>query len=126
MKHLALGIGILAALLALSLWAMGTLDRTASQVTDLLQTAWEQASDGSYDQAAASARKAQAIWEKSFGLAASMVDHERLDKISQGFTDLEAWDSLAQREEFSRQCLALAELVRSMAEAEQPYYYNIL
>ncbi len=126
MKHLALGAGILAALLALSLWAMGTLGRTAGQVTDLLQTAWEQASAGSYDQAAESTRRAQAVWEKSYGLAASMVDHERLDKISQGFTDLEAWNALAQREEFSRQCLALAELVRSMAEAEQPYYYNIL
>lgn len=126
MKHLALGIGILAALLALSLWAMATLDRTAGQVTELLESAWEQASSGSYDQAAEDANRAQAIWEKSYGLAASMVDHERLDKISQGFTDLEAWDSLAQREEFSRQCLALADLVCSMAEAEQPYYYNIL
>lgn len=126
MKHLALGAGILAALLALSLWAMGTLDRTAGQVTMLLDQAWEQASAGSYDQAAASTRKAQDIWEDSFGLAASMVDHERLDKISQGFTDLQAWDALEQREEFTRQCLALSEQVRSMAEAERPYYYNIL
>ena len=80
-----------------------------------------------YLQAAAEqVEAAHRTWEQHRGISASLVDHQRLEDIDQGFTDLQAWFQLGEEAEFAQSCLALAQQVRAMADAEKPYYYNIL
>lgn len=126
MKHLSLGIGILVALLVLCVACMCVLDRTTDQVASLLESAWSQASGDDFQTAARQMEKARTIWENRHGMAASLVDHQKLEEIDQGFVDLQAWLTLEEEEEFIRSCMALARQLRAMAEAEKPYYFNIL
>ena len=76
--------------------------------------------------AAEQVEAAHRTWEQHRGISASLVDHQRLEDIDQGFTDLQAWFQLGEEAEFAQSCLALAQQVRAMADAEKPYYYNIL
>ena len=115
MKHLTLGIAVLVLLLALCLGAAWSLDRTAEQVCSLLEAAW---SNENFDEAAEQ--------EKNRGVSASLVDHQRLEDVDEGFADLQAWLQLGEKSEFTRTCLTLAKQVRAMTEAEKPYYYNFL
>ena len=119
MKHLILGIAVLVLLLALCLGA----DRTAEQVCSLLEAAW---SSETLDEAAGQVAAAHRIWEKNRGISASLVDHERLEDVDEGFSDLQAWLQLGEESEFARTCLSLVKQIRAMAESEKPYYYNIL
>ncbi len=123
MKHLILGIAVLAVLLVLCLGATWTLDRTAEQVASLLESAW---SSETMEEAASQVAAAKKIWEEHRGLSASLVDHDRLEDVEEGFSDLQAWLQQEEKSEFVRTCLALAQQVRTMAESEKPYYYNIL
>lgn len=126
MKHLSLGIGILVVLLILCTVSMCMLDRTADQVASLLESAWSQAGGDDFQAAAGQMEKARSIWEDRHGMAASLVDHQKLEEIDQGFVDLQAWLTLEEEEEFIRGCMALAQQLRAMAEAEKLYYFNIL
>lgn len=123
MKHLTLGIAVLVLLLALCLGAAWSLDRTAEQVCSLLEAAW---SNENFDEAAQQVAAARRIWEKNRGVSASLVDHQRLEDVDEGFADLQAWLQLGEKSEFTRTCLTLAKQVRAMTEAEKPYYYNFL
>lgn len=82
MKHLILGIAVLVLLLALCLGAAWSLDRTAEQVCSLLEAAW---SSETLDEAAGQVAAAHRIWEKNRGISASLVDHERLEDVDEGF-----------------------------------------
>ena len=123
MKHLILGIAVLSLLLVLCLGATWTLDRTADQVASLLESAWISETT---EEAAAQVAAAQKIWEQNRGLCASLVDHEWLENVEEGFSDLQAWLQQGEKSEFIRTCRALAQQVRTLAESEKPYYYNIL
>ena len=109
MKHLTLGIGILAVLLVLCLGASWTMDRTSDQVAALLESAWEQADRENLQAAAEQVEAAHRTWEQHRGISASLVDHQRLEDIDQGFTDLQAWFQLGEEAEFAQSCLALAQ-----------------
>ena len=103
--------------------AAWSLDRTAEQVCSLLEAAW---SSETLDEAAGQVAAAHRIWEKNRGISASLVDHERLEDVDEGFSDLQAWLQLGEESEFARTCLSLVKQIRAMAESEKPYYYNIL
>ena len=118
-----LGIAVLSLLLVLCLGATWTLDRTADQVASLWESAWISETT---EEAAAQVAAAQKIWEQNRGLCASLVDHEWLENVEEGFSDLQAWLQQGEKSEFIRTCRALAQQVRTMAESEKPYYYNIL
>ena len=111
------------AVYALCLGAAWSLDRTAEQVCSLLEAAW---SSETLDEAAGQVAAAHRIWEKNRGISASLVDHERLEDVDEGFSDLQAWLQLGEESEFARTCLSLVKQIRAMAESEKPYYYNIL
>ncbi|MFR8331137.1 MAG: DUF4363 family protein [Oscillospiraceae bacterium] len=83
-----LGIAVLSLLLVLCLGATWTLDRTADQVASLLESAWISEAT---EEAAAQVAAAQKIWEQNRGLCASLVDHEWLENVEEGFSDLQAW-----------------------------------
>ena len=106
-----LGIAVLSLLLVLCLGATWTLDRTADQVASLLESAWISETT---EEAAAQVAAAQKIWE------------QWLENVEEGFSDLQAWLQQGEKSEFIRTCRALAQQVRTMAESEKPYYYNIL
>ena len=103
MKHLILGIAVLVLLLALCLGAAWSLDRTAEQVCSLLEAAW---SSETLDEAAGQVAAAHRIWEKNRGISASLVDHERLEDVDEGFSDLQAWLQLGEESGFARTCLS--------------------
>ena len=113
MKHLTLGIGILAVLLVLCLGASWTMDRTSDQVAALLESAWGQAERDNLQAAAEQVEAAHRTWEQHRGISASLVDHQRLEDIDQGFTDLQAWFQLGEEAEFAQSCLALAQQINS-------------
>lgn len=126
MKHFWIGICLLGALLCASLGAMFALDETADAMEPLLESAWERSLREDMEGAAEDAARALALWERHHALAASLVDHERLEEIDRGFGDLATYGRQAKAEEYAQVCHDLVLRIRAMAEAEKPYFYNFL
>lgn len=126
MKRLVVGLVLLAVLLGLSAWAVDSLARTAEAVEARLLDAWELSLSGDLSRAGEKASEAAARWQQSYGLAASLADHERLREIDLGFgkllTDLRQGDGPG----FARNCYELVLQVRLLAESEELHYYNFL
>ena len=126
MKHLVLGICVLAVILLIALLSANCLNQTAQQLTSLLNRACQLAEEETLLQADQLAQQAQDIWESRRGLVASLVDHARMDEIDQDFADLESWQRMAFREEYVQTCRSLARKIQSLADAEKAWYYNFL
>ena len=126
MKFLWIGLGILSLLLVISVAGLYCLDNTADQVAGLPETAWQQSLAGNLDQAVRQAGQAEALWQRRYGLVASMADHHDLEEISLGFSELGGWQALDSGENYAMVCLRLAGQIRELARGEKPAYYNFL
>lgn len=126
MKHLALGLAILLALLALGGWGLCSLKQSAEDAAALLSRAQAALDAGREDNAFALSLEAAAFWEKKDGAAAVIVDHEPLDRLGESFVEIEVAARQGSAGELER-CLALTiRQLRELYRKEQITYYNLL
>lgn len=123
MKHLYLGLGILAVLLILGLLSLFLLTDRLESAALILNEAYAQAVKGRPQEARETALHARGRWEAMYGLTASLVDHGPLDEVNRAFAELEAQEEPG---DLAGTCRALSCLIRGIARREKPLYYNIL
>lgn len=126
MKHLYLGLGILSVILLLSLLSLFLLGRSLGRAGDKLEAAWTDCLERDFEKARAGAVEAQKIWEKSYGLTASFVDHGDLDEVNRVFAQMEACGALEEWDEFAQTCRQVMTLIEDIAQRQKPLYYNFL
>ena len=123
MNYFAIGSGILAVLLVLTLFTTLLLHHQTDDIAHLLERAMQEPDRA---QAVALATQAKNNWENRYGLIATFIDHNELDEISTGFAEMDSWARLDDEDEFYCVCNRLADLIRHIYQAELPAYYNIL
>ena len=118
-----LGIAVLSLLLVLCLGATWTLDRTADQVASLLESAWISETT---EEAAAQWPPPRKSGSKTGAYLPPWWTTSGWKMWRKDFLTCKPGCSRGEKSEFIRTCRALAQQVRTMAESEKPYYYNIL
>lgn len=126
MKHLWFGAGLLAALLALSLWLGSTLEEIHHIPAKDLEKAAEAALDEDWALASALQIRAKKHWQKHRNLSAALVNHSALDQIDTGFARLEVYSSRKQAAAFGATCVQLAQQLRSLPQSHSLTWWNVL
>ncbi len=126
MKHLAWGLGLLAALLALCLLSTARLTARSWQTEVLLQQAYASAVRGDMDGAKDLSDRARHSWEEAIPFIDAVTSHEETDELSRGFAELAAYAGIGQREEFLALCARLIAQSAHLRQMERACWYNIL
>ena len=126
MKKLWLGLGLLAALLALGLGSLGMLAARSARAEAVLAQAAEAAGAGDMARAADLAARAQALWQAALPAVDAVTSHEETDEICRALAELRSLGRSGQREEFLALCARLEVMAAHLAEMERPRWYNIL
>ena len=126
MKHLWLGIGILAALLGLCILSGSLLGAAVDRADRQLQTAWEAALDERYADAAQVVAAARAVLEDSKGLLGVLQRHSELDELQFALASLEQYARAESGVELLAALARVRESLHHLKEMEKPAYYNFL
>lgn len=126
MKYFYIGLGVLAALLILSIAGSALLCRSTQEPERLLRDADAALLADDFPAAAALAGRAARAFDRRRALLSSLLSHEELDEIAIGFSDLEVYAAEGSREEFRAHCKELQFRLRHIAEMDLPFYYNFL
>lgn len=81
MKRCWFGLGLLAALLALSILTAGIMERRHSRIAQVLAQAGQAMAAENWEQGAALSRDGAAQWEQGAAFGAAMLDHEPMEEI---------------------------------------------
>ncbi len=117
MKRSYFGLGLLIALLVLSLGVTWAMDRMHQPVTEALQAAEEKAQAGDWQGAVELEAAAQAGWEKWSELRACFADHTPVEEIDAQFAMLRACIRSQNQEEFPGLAAQTAQMVKAMGDA---------
>ena len=126
MKRLWLGVGILTAFFALSLWnglAVGKCHEALALQAEQAQAA---ALSGDLQAGTQLLRQAQQRWDARWKLMAVITDHEPMEDIDGMFSQVRAYGAAGQREAFAAGCAWLAQLLEAVGEAHTPMWWNLL
>lgn len=124
MKFFYIGGGILAALLAISLLLGLSVSRRATETAALLSRAAETMDTGNFSAAQEDGRKAAQLWETHTHFLSTLVAHDELDEIAEGFRRLSAYGREENQTEFRSQCQVLIFRLEHIAQMDLPFYYN--
>ena len=125
MKHLVIGLVILALLLATSIGAVSLLENRAGQIVQELRLA-EQALDQDAPALASDyARKAMDLWQHYSGFLGSILYHAEMDDINVHFAQLSGNAAAQDLGELRSTCAELIALVEHLPQMEKAYYFNI-
>ena len=126
MKKLWLGLGLLAALLALGLGSLGLLTVQSKRAEAGLAQAAEAAEAGDMARALDCAEQVRRYWQSAVPAVDAVTSHEETDEIRRCLAELLAEGRSGRREEFLTLCARLRTLTAHLAEMERPRWYNVL
>ena len=126
MGRLFLGIGLLLLLLALGIWVAVAMNDLHTPVTDMLETAAQQAMAGDLEQGISLARQAKDHWSYHWRRTASVSDHTPMDEIDGLFAQMDVYAQTGMVTEFAAYCTRLAELIDCISDAHSLTWWNLL
>ena len=126
MKHLWFGVGLLAALLAASLWLGNTLETVHHTPAKDLDKAAEAALKEDWPLAVALYQRAEKHWQKHRNLTAALARHDPIEQIDSGFAMLEMYGRRKDPVSFSAGCAQLAQQLRSLPQSHGSSWWNLL
>lgn len=126
MKHLWIGAGLLAVLLAVSLWLGGSLDEAHHTPAKDLSKAADAALADDWPLATALYLRAEKQWEKHRNLTATLAHHSLIDQIDAGFDMLSDYARCKDLPSFSATCSQLARQLRSLPQSHAFSWGNLL
>lgn len=126
MKYFYIGGGILAVLLTVSLLLGLAVANRATETAELLSRAAETMDAGDFSTAREEGMKAAQLWETHAHFLSTLVAHDELDEIAEGFRRLSAYAKEEKRAEFRSQCQVLIFRLEHVAQMDLPFYYNFL
>lgn len=125
MKRLVIALGILAAILAVSLVNSAYLKQFSGELTDLLEKADRQAAMGSWDEAALCVRTAQERWKRHAFYLHTTQRHCDIDQADSTFRELSALLEHREEGEYSAVLSRLSSQLQLIYEGEAFSLQNI-
>lgn len=126
MKKGWLAVGLLAAMVALSLWHVSALGRLTTDLEEQLSRAEGLAETGNWDQAAEVTKRASDQWEERAFYLHVTLDHKTADDISVGFAETLEFLEWQETGEYSAANARLMRQLRLLGELERPNLENLL
>ena len=121
-----IGIGLLAALLAITVGVSLVMSAIHQPAQAQLEQAAELALDGDMPRAAELAQQAKLRWERFRKVISAVADHSPMDEIDRLFAEAEVYAAVAEEEHFASCCAQLSTLVEGMAAAHSAAWWNLL
>lgn len=125
MKRLWLGIGVLAALLALGFWTMGYADAHQEKICKGLEEAKQAALEEDWERVRALTARVCRLWEESWDGWSALSDHTELDEIDASFARLEVYCRDHHATDFAAESGALARQVEALGEGHRLNLRNL-
>lgn len=126
MKRIWIGIGLLAALLALGIWTSEVMERSQAPGVKDLRRASALALAEDWPRAEALGKRAGDRWKKQRNLTAAIADHKPMDTIDGIFAELEVYAATRDTAAYSASCVHLAQLLESFGNAHSFSWWNLL
>ena len=126
MKRMYFGIGLLAALLALSFLSGAYLARQSNTICACLEQAQTYAFSGDYAQAGQSVDQAYRHWQHHQNRFASLTDHAPMEAIDDLFQSAGEYARLGEGEEFTLLCGRISRMVEMVSQAQKLCWWNLL
>ena len=123
MNRFWIGSALLAVLLVLGLWVSSRMDRTLLPLAEILEEASQAALAGDVDKSLTLAQTAKNQWDTAWQRTAVFSDHTPMDEIDGIFAQLSSYRTDAAH--LSADCAQLATLLRAVAEAHSPTWWNV-
>ena len=121
-----LGVGLLVALLTLSVWTASSMEDLHGPISQTLELAAEQSLSGDLEGGVLLARKAKARWDGNWRRTAAVSDHTPMDEIDGLFAQMESYAAAGRAVEFSAHCARLAERIEAVGDAHKFTWWNLL
>lgn len=116
MNRVVIGVALLAALLAASLFSAWQMGNIQQPIADRMEEASLQSLRGE-SAAAETAARAEAAWHSSRVFTAALADHQPMEDIEGLFARLHAYET-EDRSEYAALCAEIARRIRAVAEAQ--------
>ena len=125
-KRFWLGVGVLAALLAVSIAVTAAMKAIHEPAAEGFAEAARIALEGDLPAAAARGRQARQRWQASRSFTASVADHGPMDTVEDLLAEMEVFAEAEDPEHFAAACARLAAAVKAMSDAHSPAWWNFL
>lgn len=126
MKRGWLALGLLAAMVAVSLWNVAELEKLTGELTAALAQAETSAEEGDWRAAAEQTAKAKERWDCSGFYLHITLDHEVTDDIDLSFGEVAEFIECEEGGEYSAANARLMEGIRRMSQLQKPKLENLL
>lgn len=126
MKRSWIGVGLLVFLLACGIFTTWQMQRIHNPMAEDIKQASEMAEAGQWDTSENYVNHAKQQWDQNWGFAASMADHEPMERINALFAQLEVCGRHKEKVSYCLLCAQLQEELKAMGEAHQFVWWNLL
>lgn len=126
MKHVCLGLSILALILALCLFTAHYTSDTVQRTSALLEEAVEARRAGDEAEALRLVRAASAHWKDHEAYFGTVLRHDEIDDVIGEFARLESYARSQDQDDFYSNCAALLSELEHIEQMEWPFFHNIL
>ena len=123
MKRIWIGVGFLAALLAVGLAVMQITDR---QLSGIVQTLQQASLEPAFEEAIQLSHNAEAEWEHYSHLMAALSDHADIDDIDELFAQLKVYQLYKEHTHHAAVCAQLSKAILDLTENHRLTWWNLL
>ncbi len=126
MKRSLIGAALLLLLLVGAIVSGKVITRHNERVAKLLDTAAEQAMADDLPEAMETMYLARQDWQRLWNLSASFADHDPLEQIDGGFSQLQIYGDAGENVSFAAVCVQLSQQIQALGDAHGAQWWNIL
>lgn len=126
MKHLWFGAGLLAVLLAVSLWLGDSMQSIHEDPARDLEKAARAAMEEDWALATALYNRSAKSWQSRRNRTAILIHHDLIGQIDMGFAALENYARREETGSFAATCDQLAIQIRSIPQSHRFRWWNLL
>ena len=126
MKRMWIGVGLLAAVLIIGIWASNRMEEVHQEIAKDLDRAAQCALKEDWDKALALSARAEKTWEKNRVLTAIFSDHAPIENAESLFAQLKISAQAESVESFATACAALASQLEALGESHRFTLWNLL
>ena len=126
MKRFWIGIGLLAAVLVVGIWAGSRMQQVHTPCAEDLERAAACAMAEDWAAASALTNRAKQLWQNNRHTSAAIASHQPLDEIDALFEELEIYRAREETAAYCASCLYLSERVRDLGQSFRISWWNLL
>lgn len=125
MKHLWIGLALLALLLGAGIFATIGIDRICKPLRQDLTQAADRVRAGEWEQAISLAESSHSRWTKYRPICAAVTNHEPMEEVDMLFDSLQIFADARDPVRFADCCARLSALTEAISEAQALVWWNV-